>query len=472
MKTIIKYLRITVIVICLVCSCSIKVSSQVISTIDSLTVSAPDSITATSFHLHTVLQPRKLGVGAMWYQFCIGYDIALDSNFTQIVQSRNPFTRPVGCVCLRGCSVNDCDKRQSDSIYSFDFTISRLQSNTRYYYRVYYSGRLIDYSVRSRFSSTNSIILSNSAPNVTAPIFQRNTEISNQGFRLSWDSALGNISHYLLDVATDSSFRTTLPAYSNIMIKDTHFLVTNLLPTTQYFYRIRSANAVRTSGYSRIGREYTLPNNSFRAEQLVSSRPVLTNLYNRVDSTFYRYSVQQKLITPQIDSVLLTLIAAGFNIEEAYSQSSRTCNNVSNGVSELVVKLRQPNNPITSFGFNRTNWSWSNDCDCPYFRIYDSFITTGITSTKGLQKAFVVPNPISDMALLKYSLLTSTRVKIELFDMLGRPVLLPIQEERPAGDHETTLSVASLVSGVYTARLTIQTATAVQTESLRLLVAR
>jgi Secretion system C-terminal sorting domain/Fibronectin type III domain len=472
MNTILKAVKINIFTLCVVLLVSQNVSGQIISTIDSLTVLPADSITSNSFHLNIVLQPHKLGINEIWLKFCVGYDIALDSSFQQIIQTRNPFLRPVGCVCLRGCSVTDCDRRLIDSNITFDFTIAQLLPNTRYFYRVYYSGRLSDYSIRSRYSTTASIVLSSSLPRITPPMFRRNTEISDTGFRLAWDSAYGSITHYLLDVATDSTFKNILPAYSSTMVRDTQFLITNLAPSSRYFYRVRSANAQRVSVYSRIGQEYTLPTKNFRAEQLASSQPVLVAILNRVDSTFYRYSSSEKLTIFQIDSLLNALNVASFVMQEAYIQSAQTCTSVSNGRSEVVVKLRQTNNQIGAFGFDRTGWSWASDCDCPYFRAYNNFVTTSVVDrfSERLNKASISPNPASDIVSLRYTLSSPATVQAEILDMLGRTSLPPVTEERGTGEQSIPFSVEGLSSGVYSVRLTVRTAAGMRTETVRLVV--
>jgi hypothetical protein len=83
-----------------------------------------------------------------------------------------------------------------------------------------------------------------------------------------------------------------------------------------------------------------------------------------------------------------------------------------------------------------------------------------------------LPNPASDITTLRYSLLSSANVQVEIFDMLGRISLPPISEERSAGEQSIPFSVAGLSSGVYSVRLTVRTAAGARMETMRLVVVR
>lgn len=394
------------------------VFSQIPSTLDSLTVLPLDSATATSFRVQLTIQPRKFQPQSsqLWLSFCIGYDIALDSTFQQIVQTRNAIRQPIGCVCMlqNGCGVGDCSPKVTDSIIQYSFIVSRLLPATRYYFRANYWGKLNDYSIISLYSRMQTITLPlTPQSSLTPPILQQNNDILDKSFRMKWDSASGAPTQYLVDVSRDSTFRTTLPSYTNAVVKDTQLIVTNLLPGTRYFYRIRSSDNQRVSPYSRIGQEVTLPSPNLQARQLAIFRPTLLNISGRIDSTFYHYFLSQNLTISQIDSVLNVLLLNGIPIEKAYSQANQNCRGVTNP-SEIIVKLRSPSSRIETFGFNRSSWIWTNDCDCPYLRQYSNFIVTGINNQtadiSNIVKIF--PSPATDKFMVQISLESTSIMRL------------------------------------------------------------
>ena len=63
------------------------------------------------------------------------------------------------------------------------------------------------------------------------------------------------------------------------------------------------------------------------------------------------------------------------------------------------------------------------------------------------------PNPFNFSTTLSFSLARTTRVRVELFDVLGRSVCLLTDAVLPAGEHDVAVNGTSLPSGLYFARL-------------------
>jgi photosystem II stability/assembly factor-like uncharacterized protein len=59
------------------------------------------------------------------------------------------------------------------------------------------------------------------------------------------------------------------------------------------------------------------------------------------------------------------------------------------------------------------------------------------------------PNPFNPSTTIKYSLPQTGRVTLSIYDLLGREVVKLIDEEKPAGEYETTWNASSYPSGVY-----------------------
>ena len=71
-----------------------------------------------------------------------------------------------------------------------------------------------------------------------------------------------------------------------------------------------------------------------------------------------------------------------------------------------------------------------------------------------LALAAPVPNPFSGTARVAYALPATARVRIAVYDVLGREVAVLVDGERPAGRHEVQLHGDGLAAGVYVVRMT------------------
>ncbi len=63
------------------------------------------------------------------------------------------------------------------------------------------------------------------------------------------------------------------------------------------------------------------------------------------------------------------------------------------------------------------------------------------------------PNPFNPSTAISYQLSADRRVSLKVFDLLGRDVATLVEENRPAGFHETTFDAGGLSSGTYVYQL-------------------
>ena len=63
------------------------------------------------------------------------------------------------------------------------------------------------------------------------------------------------------------------------------------------------------------------------------------------------------------------------------------------------------------------------------------------------------PNPFNPTTVVSYLLPVAGRVELVVYDLLGREVLIPVNEREPAGDHSVMIDGRGLASGVYLYRL-------------------
>jgi phosphodiesterase/alkaline phosphatase D-like protein len=139
-------------------------------------------------------------------------DVALDENFTQFVSGYQ--NRSNGA--------------------STTLVLDNLLSAQNYFYRV-------------RASNSNSGLTSENSDVVEVitlpdtPVAQAASGIESRSFTANW-SSVERIDGYLLDVSTDSLFRTFIPEYRNRVVSSSQsIIIDELSPNTAYFYRVRGA---------------------------------------------------------------------------------------------------------------------------------------------------------------------------------------------------------------------------------------
>lgn len=81
---------------------------------------------------------------------------------------------------------------------------------------------------------------------------------------------------------------------------------------------------------------------------------------------------------------------------------------------------------------------------------------TGVAD-EALPEAFVLaqnyPNPFKSVTKISYVLAAPAEIKLAIFDLLGREVMILVSGMKPAGAHEITLSASDLPDGVYVYKL-------------------
>ena len=77
----------------------------------------------------------------------------------------------------------------------------------------------------------------------------------------------------------------------------------------------------------------------------------------------------------------------------------------------------------------------------------------GVSDENGMALFEGVPNPGSATVAIVYRMPTRDDVVLEIFDAMGRRVLLPESGMREAGEHRTVIDVSRLPSGAYMCRL-------------------
>jgi len=91
------------------------------------------------------------------------------------------------------------------------------------------------------------------------------------------------------------------------------------------------------------------------------------------------------------------------------------------------------------------------------FGIYDCSAATGISESPILHPSFFIlscfPNPFNSTTHLEFSLPSTQRVSLRLYDVLGREVAVMMNAIQTAGRHQMMFDASGLPSGVYLCRL-------------------
>jgi glucuronoarabinoxylan endo-1,4-beta-xylanase len=78
-------------------------------------------------------------------------------------------------------------------------------------------------------------------------------------------------------------------------------------------------------------------------------------------------------------------------------------------------------------------------------------VNAGLPKTFALEQNY--PNPFNPTTVISYQLPVASEVKLEVYDVLGKRVMVLVNGRQEAGAYNITLNAANLSSGMYFYRL-------------------
>ncbi len=251
---------------------------------------------------------------------------------------------------------------------------------------------------------------------------------------------------YDVQLGEDSTFATAIVDRSGIAT--TTYEVPELERETTYFWRVRSAIAGETGGWSPVVRFTTLvhaplvptPLEPDHGDEMVEI-PTLFTWSRASGADYYQLQVAEgsDFDRPVVDSSLV--------------DSTRLVVDLLEHSTTYIWRVRAVN------AAGRSVWTRG-----------VRFTTTSEVASEDdeqLPREFRVaaayPNPFRDVVYLDVALPDEANARLSVYDAVGRRVGVVLDERRPAGTHTITWSVPSLASGMYLFRLEAGGATSVVT---------
>lgn len=316
------------------------------------------------------------------------------------------------------------------------FLVEGVNPGTDYYYRVR--------------AETDGLIGENSQTIETttfpdAPVISEATERNALKFTANWHQAEG-ARNYRLDVAKDSNFTDVVTGYEDLNVgPETVYTVTGLFPGERYYYRVRSEAGPRLSDYSQTEETTTLTISSEKSEIESEQLRVLAN------------GDQKNMLHVTVKSDEGILLE-GLNIELTQTEGNSEIEAVQPVTNDEGVAVFA----VSSQNAGKMTYTAS------VIDINFAEITVEFLQDEGvLMLGDNYPNPFRTQTIIPVTVPQTMHVKVVLYNSLGVPVRIVVDDELQPGYYEIPFIANELASGVYFYRL--MTAEGVKTEKMVLM---
>ncbi len=331
-------------------------------------------------------------------------------------------------------SITVLDTMVTDTTY----LVTGLEDGQTYFWRV----RAHNVSGWGDFSDTGLFVVEIPLPlpavvELEAP--EDGAVVAADSVQLIWRASQPEILHYLVEVSTDSDFATLLVADSTIT--DTTFMLTGLLDSTTYYWRVKAHNATGWGEYSetwkfttQFGKALPLP------DEVVLVSPDDGSTLDTLEVELVWFASQ-----PEVDSYHLIVATdtafANTVADTMVADTSFLLTGLENGKT-YYWKVRAHN--ASGWGEFSDRWSFS-------------IAITGIVEGKEIPVIFELkqnyPNPFNPATTIEYQLPVRSYVRLEIYNAVGEKIATLVNGEQSAQVHRVRW-VANVPTGIYFYKLT------------------
>jgi hypothetical protein len=251
-------------------------------------------------------------------------------------------------------------------------------------------------------------------------------------------NALEGATQYKFQLATDSTFASGV-IKNDSTVTDTFRIVSGLAQNTRHFWRVAGKNPGGPGPFSptwSFGTLIPLPGQVSLlgpADQAIIGADSVTFTWSGTSPASSRYWFE---ISP--DSTFATMNFTDSSLTEATKVMKGLLNNTT-----FYWRVR---------GGNAGGWGVASE------RRRLTVVITSVARNEGIPSEFVLrqnfPNPFNPSTRIEFGLPKESRVKLEVYNLLGEQVATVIDEVRSPGYHAVQFSAGDMPSGVYLYRLT------------------
>lgn len=290
---------------------------------------------------------------------------------------------------------------------------------------------VLDLSSANYASNNISVVINLSPPRLLSPANNSNGTTCPVIF--SWNKSLG-AGNFKFQLATDSLFNNIIINDSTLLGTDTVKLVTELNPAPMYFWRMYSKSA---NGFSLWSETWRFDGTALPVELISFSASVEKNnvkLYWNTASEINNkgFDIERKIIGAN-DWEKITFIKGKGNSTSLthYIFEDKKLN-----TGKYIYRLKQIDH----------------NSNVEYFMLNQD---VNIAPPEKFSLSQNYPNPFNPTTKIDFELPFDSKVKIAVYDLLGREVKILINSElKKAGYYSVDFSANNLASGIYIYRMT------------------
>jgi hypothetical protein len=305
----------------------------------------------------------------------------------------------------------------------FEYELTGLDQNSSYYVQAYASNAAgIGYGDIKQFTT-----LELQKPQALFP-----ESVNAVSFTARW-SEVPAAERYFLDLSTDPEFSSFVNEYEDWNVgSGTTFLVDDLEPGTDYYYRVRTSAETTQSENSNV-RKITTTDISLANSEITLSR-------DRVLAT----GIQQSIVTVLVQDSNGEPVADADVIIEAEGGSSSIAPSQTNTDASGIANFSITNNAeeVIEYSVSAEGLTLSSEIEIE-FLFSEGELTLGNN----------FPNPYNNQTQIPIVIPQQSRVRLDVFNSVGSLIQTIVDEEFAVGYYEIPFNAVGLSSGVYFYRM-------------------